>query len=174
MRPTRLAVLFALPALCLVSGCSHAATLPSRATQSIRGVSVTVETTTTGAAMSMWEYGLRPVQRDDGQRLAYVYGTASNSTDASVAVSEIPAVVIDTGGAKLQRWDSYRVVLTASGRPVLARLVVHWYRDADAVGPSGKVLYLAGFKRPKSEKGPITVVWTLGGGRRFVFKLRSP
>ncbi len=174
MRPTKLAVLFALFAVCLAAGCSHAATLPSRAIKSIRGVSVTVETTTTGAAMSMWEYGLRPVQRDDGQRLAYVYGTASNSTDASVAVSEIPAVVIDTGGAKLQRWDSYRVVLTASGRPVLARLVVHWYRDADAVGPGGKVLYLAGFKRPKSEKGPITVVWTLGGGRRFVFKLRSP
>jgi hypothetical protein len=57
---------------------------------------------------------------------------------------------------------------------VPSRLVGHHYVEPRGMKPSGKTYYIVSYQRPSASRGPVTVVWTLGGGRTYTFTLQSP
>ena len=147
---------------------------PSEATQTIRGVTVAVETTTTQASETSYGVSNVLITPKAGYRLASVIGIATNSTDATVSVPDVPARVRDTDGAELQRWGAMRLIISASGGMVPSRLVGHHDVAPQGMEPGGKTYYIVSYQRPSASRGPVTVVWTLGGGRTYTFTLQSP
>lgn len=175
MRPRASMSLLGLVTVCLACSACGRATYPLAATQTIRGVSVAVESTITQASETPYSLSAFLVSAKPGYRLASVMGTATNSTNATVAVpGAYPETILDSNGAVLQGWGSMRVVLDASGRWVMSRLVGHKVLAAEGMGPGGKTFCIVSYMRPVSSRGPVTAVWKLGGGRTYRFTLRSP
>ena len=157
-----------------VAGSGVAASIGTSATQTIRGVTVAVETTLTQASETPYSLSNVLVRAKPGYWLFSVSGMATNSTDESVTVSNAPVTVLDSSGTVLPGFGGMRVVLPASGPMDQSILVGHRYVPVPSVGPSGRVYYIASYQLPIGSSGPVTVRWALGGDRTYTFRLQTP
>jgi hypothetical protein len=130
---------------------------PATATQTIRGVSVSVEATANVTTPYNGEAGIRlaPDPRP-GYRLASIVVTATNSTTDKVTVPSAPLSVSDATGTAARRLHALPMI------------------PPGGLVPGGTVAWAAIYEYPSKAGSPLTVVWVLGGDRTYTFRLQGP